>query len=551
MVALYPTPAAAEQLASTTGETVESLHVTLLYYPECEPGMRDMMLAQVARATAYTDAVETRVTGTATFIPADGDPPPHVYLLDNVDSLTTLRDALRYGVDCCRPSTKYGFTPHITRSYGDDPGAPGDLPGLRFDHVSVVFGDGERHNFPLGSLYPAPTVAQSYREARAKLDGPESALEAARVDAQADGPFKKLVGTLKELFSPGGSVAEVAALKSFGDGSLNFYRDKATGRLRWVAFSSNAFEDREKEILSTDALERAVAYADVTGARGPLRLFHVKGADIGDTDFQAMEGRILVESGVLRDDDLGRAAEKYFLSTNTPLGVSVGFAYPVTQFDGQTYREVRIFERSVLPLGRAANPYTSFFTHGGQSMNDAKKSFLEEVLTPEIAARVVGAASVTSKALTEAGVAFKADKADDEKKDPEKDEEDEDKKNPFARFQKEFDERLKAIETKEPAAPGVTVEQLKELFTPLATTLLEVTDRLKAIEEAKVAEKATGETPAAASSVEVFRASMNKETLVPDNDRVKELLELTGSKDGEAAVNPVAPYVADLFSRAR
>lgn len=75
---------------------------------------------------------------------------------------------------------------------------------------------------------------------------------------------------------------------------------KAHGRYRWVLVSSCAYRDRDQEIVSTKALEGAVALADKTGYRGPLRWWHIRGVDLGDCDFQAIHGRFLIESGTFR-----------------------------------------------------------------------------------------------------------------------------------------------------------------------------------------------------------------------------------------------------------
>jgi hypothetical protein len=62
------------------------------------------------------------------------------------------------------------------------------------------------------------------------------------------------------------------------DGFQSFavFKD-AHGQPRWVAQSSTAFQDRDKEIVSTKALADDCAYADRHGEYGPLRWWHTPG----------------------------------------------------------------------------------------------------------------------------------------------------------------------------------------------------------------------------------------------------------------------------------
>lgn len=67
---------------------------------------------------------------------------------------------------------------------------------------------------------------------------------------------------------------------------ITVFKDASTGMPRWVAVTSNAYRDRDGEIVSSEALKKAVAYGDSTQERGPLRFWHVPGLDIGTTDFK-------------------------------------------------------------------------------------------------------------------------------------------------------------------------------------------------------------------------------------------------------------------------
>lgn len=177
------------------------------------------------------------------------------------------------------------------------------------------------------------------------------------------------------------------------------------GNLRWISFSSNAFEDKYKQLFSTKALEEAVEYADKTGERGPLLLFHQWPARIGTADFQAVSGRFLVESGTFDDTLYGRKAVEYFLEhQDEPFEVSIGFAYKDGDDVDGVYDWTRIRERSVLPQGKAANKWTDFRLAGDERMRTDAKAFLDGVLGSDEADKIVAEAATRTKSLEEQGI---------------------------------------------------------------------------------------------------------------------------------------------------
>lgn len=177
------------------------------------------------------------------------------------------------------------------------------------------------------------------------------------------------------------------------------------GNLRWISFSSNAFEDKYKQLFSTKALEEAVDYADRTGERGPLLLFHQWPARIGTCDFQAVSGRFLVESGTFDDTLYGQRAVEYFLEhQDVPHEVSIGFAYKDGDDADGVYDWTRIRERSVLPQGKAANKWTDFRLAGDEAMRNDAKAFLETVIGADETEKVVAEAATRTKSLEEQGV---------------------------------------------------------------------------------------------------------------------------------------------------
>ena len=178
---------------------------------------------------------------------------------------------------------------------------------------------------------------------------------------------------------------------------------------RWLSFSSNAFQDREGEIFTTKSLEEAVKEADQLGGHGPLRLYHVPGADVGTCDFQAVVGRFLVESGTFDKTSMGEKAEEFFLqNVDKKFGVSIGFKFRKGDETDKVYEWLQIFERSVCPPEAAANKWTQFLPAGGKTLplDSKKKDFLSEVLGKDLAEEVITVAEDETKALEDT-VAFK------------------------------------------------------------------------------------------------------------------------------------------------
>lgn len=129
---------------------------------------------------------------------------------------------------------------------------------------------------------------------------------------------------------------------------------------RWLAISSTAYRDRDGEIVSTKALKQAVENTARRGNFGPLRFWHEPGLDIGTTDYQAVsnDGKYLVESGLL---DSRVAPNIVTAAKSQGYQMSIGFNHAPTEPDKDgVFHRINIFERSIVPAGRAANAMTLF-----------------------------------------------------------------------------------------------------------------------------------------------------------------------------------------------
>lgn len=181
---------------------------------------------------------------------------------------------------------------------------------------------------------------------------------------------------------------------------------QADGRDRWLIVSSSAFRDRDREIVSTKALEADVARADADRDYGPLRWWHVKGLDIGDCDFNAMHGRLLVESGTFRDPAFAEMVKQHA----GDLAVSIGFLHAETEPDAAgVFHHIWRKERSLLPRGKESNLLTFVSVVSKEStMTNEKVDKLKELVgDPDVVDGLIAGATEVEKSAEAAGLAFK------------------------------------------------------------------------------------------------------------------------------------------------
>ncbi|HUD73689.1 MAG TPA: hypothetical protein VMQ76_01355, partial [Terracidiphilus sp.] len=181
------------------------------------------------------------------------------------------------------------------------------------------------------------------------------------------------------------------------------------GNLRWVTVSSTAFRDRDNEIVSTKALDEDVTLSDQTKEYGPLRWWHVDGLDLGKCDYNAMSGRMLIESGTFDNDAIGNSIKE----AADELAVSIGFVHPPTEPDADgVFHHIRRFERSLLPAGKASNLFTQLAVAKEKTdMTLFKEKFdeLAKLIGKEQAETLTKKTDETEKAAEAAGVTFKAE----------------------------------------------------------------------------------------------------------------------------------------------
>ena len=216
------------------------------------------------------------------------------------------------------------------------------------------------------------------------------------------------IGTMKELRS-----------------TLTAFKD-AQGRWRWILKSGNAFEDRDGEVVTTKALERDVQRTDKTGDYGPLRWWHVgnpqwinpldwrsvvagKGLDIGDTDFAAMDGPVLIESGTFRSPKVAEAIANRTLEFKA----SLGFSHPLDEPDQDgMFHHIKRFERSLTPANKASNPRTGIVVTKERIMDQDKLAKFKELVGDDAADEALQDAQSTTKEARSAGIREKGQEPD-------------------------------------------------------------------------------------------------------------------------------------------
>lgn len=177
-------------------------------------------------------------------------------------------------------------------------------------------------------------------------------------------PQEKLAEMRKNTMriNPRLKVAPSRRKEVYLKGTLFTFKD-AKDVAHWVLLSSNAFRDRDGEVITTKALEHDVALWELAGRpQDPLRWWHVslddehaKGLELGHVTFRMVHGHTLVEVG----DFIHPVVAEAVYNAKDKLAGSIGFRHSAQEPDeDKTFHNIRTFERSLLPVEAASNPLT-------------------------------------------------------------------------------------------------------------------------------------------------------------------------------------------------
>jgi hypothetical protein len=179
---------------------------------------------------------------------------------------------------------------------------------------------------------------------------------------------RQITELIKTVFEDGGVLFVMKA----GGSHVAIKSDGEEGRLMLLV-SSNAYRDKEKEIVMQKALEHYVASSwkeDEFIGSNPLLVWH-DGDPIGDIIYAEMEGPFLVEVARERPDAVVNLAgendppveisiKKVWdaLEKEEGLGASIHFLFPKKDKQDGDYKRIIKLETSVLPRKNAANTFT-------------------------------------------------------------------------------------------------------------------------------------------------------------------------------------------------
>lgn len=173
---------------------------------------------------------------------------------------------------------------------------------------------------------------------------------------------------------------------------------KDLGDNRWIAWWTNTKEDKQKETFSENSIEKYIARVDRKEVPLPeLWYWHLGFTHHGKADSLAGIGEHAVAIGHYDDNETAKAFSNYYRKQKD-LEVSHGFFFRdgIDRVDG-VYHEFNTFEISVLPRGKAANPYTSFMEVKEMELTEAKKAELTTILGEDGLKNLLAAAESRSK----------------------------------------------------------------------------------------------------------------------------------------------------------
>ncbi len=558
MVALHPDVVAVRAITASPGvtEPTDQLHLTLAYLGDSTEQPlatnKARLIDTVKRwALARSKSLKGTINGAGRFFHSEADNTNAVWVAPDVAGLPELRQSLVEAIEAAGfdYSQDHGFTPHITVAYvAKDAPAPSiriDTP-VTFDRVTLAWGD-ERYDFPLGAVgakagNPADylvvedrtkpstwhlQVKKSGKPDHRRMGGAWAALHGGYRGNKYEGPQKGAALTkLKRLYvSEGMVIPTEKAWRDASDGqmlarwdgeqwaagwgvsspSFTVYKSH-DGTPRWIARSTTAYRDRDREILPIAVLDADSQRMTATKQYGPLRWWHVgqpnaldpaapwgPGLDLGVCDFSMQIGRTRIESGTFKD----AAVAARIAATADQYELSPGFFHAADQPDSAgVFGAIHTFERSLVPIahGRASNLFTGLTIKEHTAMDAAEQerrvnaAIKELKLSPEQASVLTAALVATDKAASTAidpatgqpGVAFKSDD------------------QPPAGFMDTLRKWLKADEATAVAAKAeeVSAQSVDPLHTVIAAQTAQIADltaTLKAAMEAPVEEMAEEE----------------------------------------------------------
>jgi hypothetical protein len=181
-----------------------------------------------------------------------------------------------------------------------------------------------------------------------------------------------------------------------------------------LTWTTNSFEDRDKETFTAKAIEEYVDRHADEESKGDFWFWHLPGTKFGSIAWQGMSGRFLVEAGPFDETPIGETFAEFFKEhpDGHPIiapegwGTSHGFTYKAGDRRDGVYDWFEKQETTVLPGHVAANPYNLGMEVF--EVDTKQRDALKAIGGEELADLVVQLGEGRTKELEEAGVSFKA-----------------------------------------------------------------------------------------------------------------------------------------------
>jgi len=330
----------------------------------------------------------------------------------------------------------------------------------------------------------------------------------------------------------------------------SFYLTKEGDSYRWLSVVTNKWEDRQGEVFTEESHREYERWVTETKQYPELRLWHIPGTRIGQADFVGYADGFMVHSGTI---DLDRVDVAEAL-TKLPdkLGVSHGYRYRVGDMDSdeKAYKRYRTFEDSVLPLNRAANPYT-LFTLGGEDIemgfSEQKREFLVKTFGEERTKGIEETLAKMSSDLASKGIRWKELEEVLEQKEEVKDVEAEgQEEETVEEGRAEKVDLTPVIEGIKAIGSGLEVikakmEKQDEIITAIGARL----DQLEKSDEVKMAELMSPKREVVKAGVK----ATDKDSNVITEEQAREMGVKTAEEEAKetGSDTPVSPYFDQLM----
>lgn len=226
-----------------------------------------------------------------------------------------------------------------------------------------------------------------------------------------------LIGLLVTARDALGDLLALAGIKRNKAQPLGCTIKAADGELWHVAWATNAFEDREREIFAVKALERFIAENAANESKGTFDFWHIPGTDFAEKKLQVGIGRFLFEAGPYLDTENGQAAKAFFeqYPSGHPeiapegWGSSPEYRYLPEERSSGVYDWIWITRTSTLPKSAAANIWTqSGLQEVKMQLTTDQIKAMETVFGSDRAKQIVGEGELKTADLEAAGVATKS-----------------------------------------------------------------------------------------------------------------------------------------------